>query len=122
MLLGGLFLLTTLSVIGQVTSFKLTGKRILRMAPLHHHFELLGWGEVTIVIRFWILQGSSSVRTDALLRRVGADMTGTDRQGTAGTVGPGTASTCHRVLHMIVTGLGCRDSRPPRRCWIAVAG
>ena len=56
-LMGGLFLLTTLSVIMQVTSFKLTGKRMFRMAPLHHHFELKGWGEVTIVVRFWILQG-----------------------------------------------------------------
>ncbi|MDQ1248583.1 MAG: phospho-N-acetylmuramoyl-pentapeptide-transferase [Actinomycetota bacterium] len=54
---GGLFLLTTLSVILQVGSYKLTGKRIFRMAPLHHHFELKGWGEVTIVTRFWILQG-----------------------------------------------------------------
>jgi phospho-N-acetylmuramoyl-pentapeptide-transferase len=56
-LLGGLFLMTTVSVILQVASFKLTGKRIFRMAPLHHHFELKGWGEVTIVTRFWILQG-----------------------------------------------------------------
>ena len=56
-LLGGLFLLTTLSVIGQVASFKLTGKRLFKMAPLHHHFEMKGWGEVTIVTRFWILQG-----------------------------------------------------------------
>ncbi|MCB0914746.1 MAG: phospho-N-acetylmuramoyl-pentapeptide-transferase [Actinobacteria bacterium] len=56
-LLGGLFLLTTVSVILQVASFKLTGKRVFRMAPLHHHFELKGWGEVTIVTRFWILQG-----------------------------------------------------------------
>ena len=55
--LGGLFLMTTLSVILQVASFKLTGKRIFRMAPLHHHFEIKGWGEVTIVVRFWILQG-----------------------------------------------------------------
>lgn len=55
--LGGLFLLTTVSVILQVASFKATGKRLFRMAPLHHHFEILGWGEVTIVIRFWILQG-----------------------------------------------------------------
>jgi phospho-N-acetylmuramoyl-pentapeptide-transferase len=55
-LLGGVFLMTTLSVILQVGSFKLTGKRMFRMAPLHHHFELKGWGEVTIVTRFWILQ------------------------------------------------------------------
>ena len=56
-LIGGLFLLTTVSVILQVASFKLTGKRVFRMVPLHHHFELKGWGEVTIVTRFWILQG-----------------------------------------------------------------
>jgi phospho-N-acetylmuramoyl-pentapeptide-transferase len=54
---GGLFVLITLSVILQVGSFKLTGKRIFRMAPLQHHFELLGWHEVTIVIRFWIIAG-----------------------------------------------------------------
>ncbi|MDP4803476.1 MAG: phospho-N-acetylmuramoyl-pentapeptide-transferase [Candidatus Nanopelagicales bacterium] len=56
-LLAGLFLITTLSVIGQVGSFKLTGRRILRMAPLHHHFEMLGWPEIQIVVRFWIIQG-----------------------------------------------------------------
>ena len=57
-LLGGLFALITLSVIMQVSYFKISkGKRIFRMAPLQHHFELLGWGEVTIVIRFWIIAG-----------------------------------------------------------------
>ncbi|GAA4987766.1 phospho-N-acetylmuramoyl-pentapeptide-transferase [Kineococcus glutinatus] len=56
-LLGGLFVLITLSVVIQVTSFKLTRKRVFRMAPLQHHFELAGWGEVTIVIRFWIIAG-----------------------------------------------------------------
>jgi phospho-N-acetylmuramoyl-pentapeptide-transferase len=56
-LLGGLFVLITLSVIAQVGFFKLTGRRIFRMAPLQHHFELLGWQEVTIVIRFWIIAG-----------------------------------------------------------------
>jgi len=56
-LLAGLFLITTLSVIGQVGSFKLTGKRIFRMAPLHHHFEMLGWPEIQIVVRFWFIQG-----------------------------------------------------------------
>lgn len=56
-LIGGLFLVITLSVIAQVGSFKLTGKRVLRMAPLHHHFELLGWPEILIVTRFWIIQG-----------------------------------------------------------------
>jgi phospho-N-acetylmuramoyl-pentapeptide-transferase len=58
--LGGLFVLIALSVILQVGYFKLSGgKRIFKMAPLQHHFELLGWGEVTIVIRFWIISGLS---------------------------------------------------------------
>lgn len=52
---GGLFVLETISVIVQVTSFKLTGRRVFRMAPLHHHFEQKGWAEPTIVIRFWII-------------------------------------------------------------------
>lgn len=55
-LLGGLFLVISVSVILQVGSFKLTRRRIFRMAPLHHHFELLGWPEVQIVVRFWIVQ------------------------------------------------------------------
>ena len=57
-LLGGLFLIITLSVIIQVGSYKLrNGKRVFKMAPLQHHFELMGWAEVTIVIRFWIIAG-----------------------------------------------------------------
>jgi phospho-N-acetylmuramoyl-pentapeptide-transferase len=56
--LGGLFVIITMSVVLQVGYFKLTGgKRLFRMAPLQHHFELLGWGEVTIVLRFWIIAG-----------------------------------------------------------------
>jgi phospho-N-acetylmuramoyl-pentapeptide-transferase len=54
-LVGGLFVLEALSVIMQVASFKLTGKRVLRMAPLHHHFELAGWHEAKVIVRFWIL-------------------------------------------------------------------
>ena len=54
-IIGGLFVLETFSVIIQVLSFKLTGKRIFMMAPLHHHFEKKGWAESTIVIRFWII-------------------------------------------------------------------
>lgn len=54
-IVGGLFVLETVSVIVQVVSFKLTGKRVFRMAPIHHHFEQLGWREPTIVIRFWII-------------------------------------------------------------------
>lgn len=54
-IVGGLFVLETLSVIVQVLSFKLTGKRVFRMAPLHHHFEQKGWAEATVVVRFWII-------------------------------------------------------------------
>lgn len=54
-IIGGLFVLETVSVIVQVASFKLTGRRVFRMAPLHHHYEQKGWAEPTIVIRFWII-------------------------------------------------------------------
>tara|TARA_R110002096_G_scaffold301525_5_gene496471 strand:- start:9193 stop:10281 length:1089 start_codon:yes stop_codon:yes gene_type:complete len=54
-IVGGLFVLETVSVIVQVVSFKLTGKRVFRMAPIHHHYEKKGWAEPTIVIRFWII-------------------------------------------------------------------
>ena len=54
-IIGGLFVLEAVSVIVQVASFKLTGRRVFRMAPLHHHFEQMGWEEPTIVIRFWII-------------------------------------------------------------------
>lgn len=54
-IIGGIFVLETVSVIVQVASFKLTGKRVFRMAPLHHHFEHKGWPETTIVVRFWII-------------------------------------------------------------------
>ena len=54
-IIGGVFVLEALSVFAQVISFKLTGKRIFRMAPIHHHFEQKGWSESTIVIRFWII-------------------------------------------------------------------
>jgi phospho-N-acetylmuramoyl-pentapeptide-transferase len=56
-LLGGLYVVETLSVIAQVAIFRTTGKRLFRMAPLHHHFELLGWQETTIIVRFWIVAG-----------------------------------------------------------------
>ena len=54
-IIGGLFVLEAVSVMVQVASFKLTGKRVFRMAPIHHHYEKLGWSEPTIVIRFWII-------------------------------------------------------------------
>lgn len=56
-IVGGLFVLETLSVIVQVGSFRLLGRRVFRMAPIHHHFELVGWPETTVIIRFWILAG-----------------------------------------------------------------
>jgi len=55
LIMGGIFVLETLSVMLQVASFKLTGRRIFRMAPLHHHFELKGWPEPRVIVRFWIL-------------------------------------------------------------------
>jgi len=54
-LIGGIFVLETVSVILQVVSFKLTGKRVFRMAPIHHHYELKGWAEPKIIVRFWIV-------------------------------------------------------------------
>jgi phospho-N-acetylmuramoyl-pentapeptide-transferase len=55
LVMGGIFVLETASVILQVASYKLTGKRIFRMAPIHHHFELKGWAEPKVIVRFWIL-------------------------------------------------------------------
>ena len=54
-IIGGLFVFEAISVIVQVISFKITGKRIFKMAPIHHHYEKKGWAESTIVIRFWIV-------------------------------------------------------------------
>ena len=54
-IMGGVFVVETLSVMLQVASFKLVGKRIFRMAPLHHHYELKGWKENQVVVRFWII-------------------------------------------------------------------
>ena len=54
-LIGGVFLIETLSVIIQVVSFKTRGKRVFKMAPIHHHFEMLGWSEQQVVISFWFL-------------------------------------------------------------------
>jgi phospho-N-acetylmuramoyl-pentapeptide-transferase len=55
LIVGGLFVVETASVIIQVFWFKRTGKRVFRMAPIHHHFEQLGWSESKVVIRFWII-------------------------------------------------------------------
>ncbi|MHB1488747.1 MAG: phospho-N-acetylmuramoyl-pentapeptide-transferase [Acidimicrobiales bacterium] len=56
-IIGGLFVVETLSVVVQVASFRLFGRRVFRMAPFHHHFELLGWPETTVIVRFWIMAG-----------------------------------------------------------------
>jgi len=56
-LLGGLYVMETLSVIGQVFAFRVFGRRIFKMSPIHHHFELAGWPETTVIVRFWILAG-----------------------------------------------------------------
>ncbi len=76
-ILGGLFVVIALSVIIQVGSFKMTGKRVFRMAPLQHHFELLGWAETTIVIRFWLICGLFvALGPRHLLRGVDAEVAG----------------------------------------------
>jgi phospho-N-acetylmuramoyl-pentapeptide-transferase len=67
-IVGGLFVLEAVSVIVQVTSFKLTGRRVFRMAPLHHHFEQKGWEEPTIVIRFWIIASILAIAGLATLK------------------------------------------------------
>ena len=54
-IMGGVFVMETVSVILQVASFRLTGRRIFRMAPLHHHFELKGWPEPRVIVRFWVV-------------------------------------------------------------------
>jgi phospho-N-acetylmuramoyl-pentapeptide-transferase len=56
-IIGGLYVIITMSLVIQVISFRTTGKRVFRMSPLHHHFELAGWSEVNIVVRFWIIAG-----------------------------------------------------------------
>ena len=54
---GGLFVMVTLSVVVQVAAYRIVGRRVFRMAPIHHHFELLGWPETTVIVRFWIIAG-----------------------------------------------------------------
>jgi phospho-N-acetylmuramoyl-pentapeptide-transferase len=56
-IVGGLFVIETVSVMLQVATYRWLHRRVFRMAPLHHHFELLGWPETTVIIRFWILSG-----------------------------------------------------------------
>jgi len=67
-LLGGVFMLEAVSVIVQVVSFKLTGKRVFKMAPIHHHFELKGWAEPKVIVRFWIISIMLALLTLASLK------------------------------------------------------
>ncbi len=65
---GGIFVLEALSVMAQVTSFKMTGKRVFKMAPIHHHFELKGWAEPKVIVRFWIISVLLSLVTLSTLK------------------------------------------------------
>jgi phospho-N-acetylmuramoyl-pentapeptide-transferase len=67
-LCGGVFVLEAVSVMLQVASFKLTGKRIFKMAPLHHHYELKGWAEPKVIVRFWIISIMLALTTLATLK------------------------------------------------------
>jgi phospho-N-acetylmuramoyl-pentapeptide-transferase len=67
-LCGGIFVLEAVSVMMQVASFKLTGKRIFKMAPLHHHYELKGWAEPKVIVRFWIISIILALATLATLK------------------------------------------------------
>src|SRR6185503_13397924 len=80
-IVGGLFVLETVSVIVQVLSFRFTGKRIFRMAPLHHHFEQKGWAEPTIVFRFWIIAAILSMIDLAMLQGESYVVLGLARSG-----------------------------------------
>ena len=71
LIVGGLFIIETLSVMIQVVSFKLTGKRVFLMAPIHHHFEKLGWAETKVVIRFWIVSAAFGALGLALFFQLG---------------------------------------------------
>jgi len=71
LVMGGLFIIEALSVIIQVVSFKLTGKRVFLMAPIHHHFEKKGWSETKVVIRFWIVSGAFAALGFALFFQLG---------------------------------------------------
>lgn len=71
LVMGGLFIIEALSVIIQVASFKMTGKRVFLMAPIHHHFEKMGWSETKVVIRFWIISGAFAALGFALYFQLG---------------------------------------------------
>ena len=67
-LCGGIFVMEALSVMAQVLSYKMTGKRVFKMAPIHHHFELKGWAEPKVIVRFWIVSIMLSLLTLSTLK------------------------------------------------------
>ena len=71
LIVGGLFIIEALSVMIQVVSFKATGKRVFLMAPIHHHFEKMGWAETKVVIRFWIVSAAFGALGLALFFQLG---------------------------------------------------
>jgi phospho-N-acetylmuramoyl-pentapeptide-transferase len=68
-IVGAIFVVETVSVIVQVVAFRTTGKRVLRMAPIHHHFELRGWPETTVIVRFWMVTAACTALGIALFYR-----------------------------------------------------
>ena len=115
-IIGGLFIFETVSVILQVGSFRLTGRRIFRMAPVHHHFELVGWPETTVIIRFWIL---AALCTAAALGLFYADFVG-DRPSPSATVSVDLEEAHPIDLHhapgdAVAAGAPARARPAPRR-------
>ena len=82
-LMGGIFVIETLSVMIQVASFKLTGKRVFRMAPIHHHFELKGWPEPRVIVRFWIISRGAGAGRSCHVEGALMATTATDSLGQA---------------------------------------
>ena len=127
-IIGGMFVLETVSVMLQVTWFKATkrvtgvGRRIFRIAPIHHHFENLGWEQVTVVIRFWIITGLFvASRARGVLRRVGRPAMNPDRSRTRRTPGrasarswPGFGASGFAAADNL-THLGASGHRPRRQ-------
>lgn len=111
-IIGGLFVIITMSLVIQRISYKTTGKRVFLNSPLHHHFELKGWSEVNVVIRFWIIAGmvaaigwASSTAT-SWPRRV-------DRLWSTGSSPPATERRSVRELAATQRGAGCPTSTGP---------
>ena len=104
LIMGGVFVMETVSVILQVASFKLTGKRLFRMAPLHHHFELKGWPEPRVIVRFWVITVVSSWSD---CRRSSFGDGGMNAHQTIDAAGlPGEARAVGPAGHVLVVGLG----------------